>query len=132
MQKQNVDQACPYNPSCLGMCEWTDCPGAKVNASLRLPSTSKFEPHPTASKFEPHPTASTFEPHPTASKSATASKRFEFADEETLEKFSKGLTPANTGWSTKWALKVFELWQEERNKRFPGDKVPEDFQHSRP
>ena len=86
------------------MCDWTDC-GTKVKpqAQLHLPSTSKCEAHP-----------STFE-------------RFEFADEGTLEEFSKGLIPANTGRSTKWALKVFELWREQRNERFPNDTVPDDF-----
>ena len=85
-QKLNDDWACRYDPCCLGMCKWTDCIGAKINPQLHLPSTNEFEPHPTASKFEPHP---------------TANELFEFADEETLVKFSKGLTPANTGRSTK-------------------------------
>ena len=76
-QKLNDDWACRYNPCCLGMCKWTDCIGAKINPQLHLPSTNEFEPHPTANEL------------------------FEFADEETLVKFSKGLTPANTGRSTK-------------------------------
>ena len=87
------------------MCDWTGCTGTKVEpqAQLHLPSTSKCEPHPSMYK------------------------RFEFADEDTLEEFSKGLIPANTGRSTKWALKAFELWREQRNERFPDDTVPDDF-----
>ena len=102
--QQNVEQACPYDPFCLGMCEWTGCIGAKVNVKLHLPTTSTSEPH-----------------------LPDESERFDFVDEDTLEEFSKGLVLANTARSTKWALKVFELWREQRNERFPGDKIPEDF-----
>ena len=35
--------------------------------------------------------------------------------------------PVNAGRSTKWALKVFDLWREQRNERFPGDSVPDDY-----
>ena len=105
IMQQSQNQACPYDRFCLGMCDWTGCVGAKVKPQSQphLPATSKSEPH------------------------LPSCERFEFTDEETLEKLSKGLIPVNTDRSTKWALKVFELWSEQRNQRFPEDPVPGDF-----
>ena len=85
------------------MCEWTNCVGAKFKP--------QGYPHP--------PSVSENEPLPQS--------RFEFTDEDTFGELSKGLVPANTGRSTKWALKVFQLSCEQRNQRCPGDAIPEDF-----
>jgi hypothetical protein len=38
---------------------------------------------------------------------------------------SKGMIPANTDKSTKWALSNFDAWKDARDKRYPADKVPE-------
>ena len=40
---------------------------------------------------------------------------------------SKGMTPANTDKSTKWALSNFYAWKGARNRRHPSDQVPEDL-----
>ena len=59
------------------MCDWTGCIGAKIKPKAQLhlpiPSTSKSEPHPSTSE------------------------QFEFANNDTLEEYSKGLIPVNTG-----------------------------------
>ena len=36
MSKECVQQACSFSPFCLGMCEWTDCPGKGVNITPQL------------------------------------------------------------------------------------------------
>ena len=86
----------PFNPFCLGMCDWTGCIGAKVKppCQLNLPTTSKNEPH------------------------LPSCELFELANDETLETLSKGSKPVNTDRSTKRALKVFDLWCEERTEDF--------------
>ena len=81
--QQSFDQAFPHDPFCLGMCEWTACIRAKVNphGQLHLPTATVAN--------ETHP---------------QTRGQFEFSDDETLDKLSKVVTPANTGRSTKWAL----------------------------
>ena len=114
-------QACSYNPFCLGMCEWTDCPGA-----LQLDAT----PRPTCPRISAPPSNS---PAVTASSSLSShsslseSKRFKFATEEELSTFAKGLVPENTTRSTKWAMNNFSTWIKERNARYPASPVPDDI-----
>ena len=94
--------ACSFSPFCLGMCEWTDCPGQ--NSALGESSSS--------SSAE-------------AASSLSAPPRFtEFINDDEL---SKGLIPKNTAKNTKWALNSFEEWKNARNKKFPEDPVPEDL-----
>ena len=98
-------QACSKSPFCLGMCEWTGCEGAQgVN----------IEPRPQLLQSEPLLPAT----------SASKNQRFDFASDQQLSELSKGLIPANTSKSTKWAIKTFELWSEARNKSRPQDPVP--------
>lgn len=54
-------------------------------------------------------------------------QRFKFASEEQLTEFSKGLIPANTTKSTKWALKIFDLWREAQNQSNQEDAIPNDI-----
>ena len=48
-------------------------------------------------------------------------------DEQTREKASEGLKPANTEASTRWAIKNFTAWAENRRRLVPDDPVPEDL-----
>ena len=54
-------------------------------------------------------------------------ERFNFSSEDELQELSKGHVPANTARSTQWALKVFQLWKETRNERFPDNAVPDNL-----
>ena len=88
--------ACSYDPYCLGLCEWTDCPGA-----LQLEDTPR-PTYPLVSAPPPH------SPPATASSSSHSSlsvqpesTRFKFATKEDLSTFAKGLVPENTTRSTK-------------------------------
>ena len=114
--------ACSYDPYCLGLCEWTDCPGA-----LQLEDT----PRPTYALVSAPPPHS---PPATASSSSHSSLSvqpestwFKFATEEDLSTFAKGLVPENTTRSTKWALNTFSAWIKERNARYPANPVPDDI-----
>lgn len=104
------------NPYCLGMCEWTDCQPLPV-----LTTEPHLQPQ-TSAMQEPCPDelGSSKQPH-------LPSERFRFSSEETLLELAKGYTPANTCSSTKWALNVFELWKQARNKHHPEDPVPADL-----
>ena len=111
--------ACSYDPYCLGLCEWTDCPGA-----LQLEYTPR-PTYPLVSAPPPH------SPPATASSSSHSSlsvqpesTQFKFATEEDLSTFAKGLVPENTTRSTKWALNTFSAWIKERNARYPANPVP--------
>ena len=99
--------ACSYSPFCLGMCEFTDCPGYST-----LDESSTHTAGPSASGS------------PT---SLSAPPRFsEFMSDEQLSVLSKGLIPKNTAKSTKWALNTFEEWKIARNQQFPEDPVPDN------
>ena len=102
------DQACSFSPYCLGMCEWTGCPGASAAATSS--TFTNMELHPQTEAFQPLPV-----PRPVPSNSVTASclmltatppKRFCFATEDQLGELAKGYIPPNTNRQTKWALKV--------------------------
>ena len=114
MSKECVQQACSFSPFCLGMCEWTDCPGkGRVNIT----------PHPQAAAKD----------RPSTSSSATRkeilppTERFNYASEDELFQLSKGHIPANTVRSTERALKVFRMWKEARNERSPQNAVPDNL-----
>ena len=56
------------------------------------------------------------------------SERFStFVDDEQLAVLSKGVVPANTDKSTKWALANFDAWRKARNEKYPANPVPEDL-----
>ena len=112
--------ACPFSAFCLGMCEWTDCPGFKAK------TTPPNETLPTNTP----PTTDTMAAAPLSSSSLPngTSKRFStFVDDEQLAVLSKGVVPANTDKSTKWALANFEAWRRARNEKYPANPVPEDL-----
>ena len=104
-----------YNPFCLGMCEWTDCPGA-LNRPGGLGPSETMKPwlrHTRMTRLiQPRP-ASDGQPECFAS----------FVDDEKLSLLS---TPANTDKSTKWALSNFDSWKDARNRRHPTDRVLDD------
>ena len=101
------------NRYCLGMCEWTNCSG------------SELELHPTMStSLSPRPEIATSSSHQPLLQSE-CTDRFKFKKEEELFELFKGYTPANTNRSTKWALKVFDLWSQARNQHYPEDPIPE-------
>ena len=102
--------ACSYSPSCLGMCEWTDCPGTGAVSTLPRPATP-----PIVASLD------------RLTSPTSAVKRFKFAKEEELSQFTKGLVPQNTSKSTKWALNNFEAWMKSRNLSCPDNPVPEDI-----
>ena len=104
--------ACSYDPYCLGVCEWTDCPRALHNSPRPA-----VPPNSTTANYSTSPTPSV----------QTASKRFKFAEEEELSQFAKGLVPDNTNKSTKWALNNLEAWMKPRKTSYPDDPVPEDI-----
>ena len=109
--------ACSYDPYCLGLCEWTDCPGV-----LQLEDT----PHPTYLLVSVPPPHS---PPATASSSSHSSlsvqpesTRFKFATEEELSTFAKGLVPENSTRSTSldprpfWSRKARRVWGSDYTK----------------
>ena len=60
--------------------------------------------------------------------STQTSKRFgKFVGDEELSVLAKGVIPANTDKSTKWALPNFNAWKEARNREHPNNPVPEDL-----
>ena len=88
--KEAVPSACPIDPTFLGMCSWTNCPGNAdvVNFKPHLPSIE--EPHPFVSLLRIQPLPSV--------------ERFATVTDKELAKLSKGLIPANTAKTTNWAL----------------------------
>ena len=48
-------------------------------------------------------------------------------DKQTLEKASEGLKPGNTEANTRWAVKNFTAWAENRRRLVPDDPVPGDL-----
>ena len=114
---------CSYgsgNPSCLGMCEWSDC--------RPLPEPAEeSQPHLPTSLASPAPTVQPIASACGSKQPLLPSERFQFSSNEKLLELAKGYTPANTNNSTKWALKVFDLWRQARNCHSPEDPVPEDL-----
>lgn len=116
--------ACHYDPTCLGMCEWTGCPGALLDeANLELQSRPTTPPTNQAtgqSTCTASPVnvsteqARTLSPATSSSsltsKQQDSTQRFQFATEEELAELAKGLIPLNTSRSTTWALKTFIKW----------------------
>ena len=112
--------ACPYSAYCLGMCEWTDCPGALIQDDNTPPA-----PHPTDTPISAPPV--TFPPATSPTSLEPTAKRFKFASEQQLSELAKGLVPENTSKSTKWALNNFDAWLKARNVCHPDNPVPEDI-----
>ena len=109
-------QACPYDQFCLGLCEWTDCPG-QLTATPHpnnLPNSTPLSPAPTVAQAASSYTLDTNE---AAIDLPPSHERFSlFVDDEKLAVLSKGMIPANTDKSTKWALSNFDAWKDARNK----------------
>ena len=86
--------ACSYNPFCLGMCEWTDCPGALSRPGGPGPSETMATPHPDDTPNPAPPASARAEP---ATTSDVQPERFaSFVDDEKLALLSKGMTPVIT------------------------------------
>ena len=113
--------ACPYSNSCIGMCEWTDCPGALQFDTIGPHPTSEKQPHLLCANEQPRPSTSAEPSEP------LPQPRFQFASEQKLTELAKGLVPENTSKSTKWAVNNFEAWLTARNASHPEDLVPEDI-----
>jgi len=88
--------ACPFSKFCLGMCDWTDCPGLSTETT---PATDKTLP--ISASHSPCSSCTT-------SSSTLLSERFSnsFSDDE-LAVPSKGVPPANMDKSTRWASTNF-------------------------
>ena len=82
--------ACPFSKFCLGMCDWTNCPGLSMETT---PATDKTQPISAS-----HSLSSS---HTSTSSSALLSDRFSafFSDDE-YAVLSKGVVSANTDNST--------------------------------
>ena len=118
--------ACSSSPFCLGMCEWTDCPGSNEHSTHG--DISAHNVNKASSNGATPATASSAHASACSSIATPTNERFaEFIGDEELVQLGKGLIPANTSRCTKWALKTFELWRNARNQRFPDDCVPEDL-----
>lgn len=101
MSEECEQQACPFSPFCLGMC---NCPGVNLTP---LPQN------------EDRP--STVRTCAERNKILPPSNCFNFASEDKLVELANGHVPANTACSTEWVLKVFQMCKQARNKRFPFD-----------
>ena len=56
----------------------------------------------------------------------SAEDRFVFdIDDEELQKMKDGTCPVNTKKNNEWAMRTFELWCSQRNKRFSDEKCPD-------
>ena len=129
--------ACPRDPYCLGMCEYTGCINdpTPLDFTLPLPSDSSSPDPPlnsaTDSSHSPisadpplnctDPPLISADPPSTSTASASRgydrpsqTKRFKQATVEELSQLSKGFTPQNTDRSTRWALTNFQDWANER------------------
>ena len=98
------------------MCKWTNCLTMK-EVELHLTTSSSPRPEIMASG------SSSSSHQPLLPDECT--DHFQLKSNEELVELSKGYTPADTNRSTKWALKVFELWSQARNQCYPEDPVPE-------
>ena len=95
------------------MCEWTNC-STPEELELHLTTQTSLSPHPNIviSSSSSH--------QPLLPSECT--DRFQFKSKEELP---KGYMPANSNRSTKWALKVYDLWSQARNQQYPEDPIPE-------
>lgn len=63
----------------------------------------------------------------TGSVKLSADDRFVFdIDDEELSKMKEGTCPSNTLKNNEWAMRTFETWRSQRNKRFLEDKCPDN------
>lgn len=118
---------CPVYPSCLGMCDWTDClkdiDRAHPKVRAELPGHTSASSTNCLEKPQPLGEASRADvPIP-----PLKPQRFNFVSNEELSALSKGVVPVNTDKSTKWALSNFEAWRSARNVKHPTDQVPDDL-----
>ena len=64
------------------------------------------------------PSAYLFPPLTESLPTVDKTERFKFTTEESLAEFAEGVVPLSTSRSTKWALKNFSEWMEQRNSRY--------------
>ena len=115
-------ECCPGNsPFCLGMCEYTCCGTI---------STAKN----ASSSLEPKRKKLSLTKDKCKSKAPVLSPSTRFnciVTDEEATKFSKGVVPKNTSKSTSWAVRVFNEWIEQRNKRaqnqYPNDLLEKEY-----
>ena len=69
-------------------------------------------------------------PRPLAA-SATTDTRFQYVEEQTISKMSKPFVPPNTSKNTEWALKNFDSWLQQCNRKLGGDLCPVGIMHHR-
>ena len=140
-------QACPFGKFCLGMCDWTDCPGGRLASTSSTDLWTDHQATPdrghTPERLEPQPQREPLAPLPTNANHASPSicadlrtsstlepshERFStFVNDDELAVLSKGIVPVNTDKNTKWALSNFFAWKEARDKKYPDNPVPEDI-----
>ena len=113
--------ACPFSSTCLGLCEWTGCPGADTNVTTATPTTAA--PTTTMRSAITSHTSCT----PAGSSTGSSTRFAAFVTDEQVAALSKGVTPANTDKTTKWAMSNFEAWKLARNQKHPDDQVPDDL-----
>ena len=80
--------ACPYSEYCIGMCEFTECPGA-----LQLESAKPHLPTSTGTRVrvENGPASSPSVTAGQPSRSVSTTERFEYASEQELTELVKDL-----------------------------------------
>ena len=106
--------ACPFDRTCLGMCEWTGCPGQYFNgqeADSASASEQAVEPPPPKRPHLNELLQVSNQPLPLPA----ATSRFGFSNEKELEQLAQGLVPKATSNNTQWALKNFSQWKVQRN-----------------
>ena len=112
--------ACPFSSTCLGLCEWTGCPGADTNVTTATPTTAAPYYYRAQRKYKPDLLYCSRKFH--RQLHPLCSVRYRRASRS-----SKGITPANTDKTTKWAMSNFEAWKLARNQKHPDDQVPDDL-----
>lgn len=108
--------ACPFDKFCLGMCDWTDCPGLAM-----------MENTPTVAQPQPSCSSHTSNPSSTLHHERQRERFTTFVNDDELAVLSKGVVPASTDKSTRWALANFSAWKKARNEKYPSNPVPENL-----
>ena len=89
--------ACPFWSTCLGLCEWTGCPGADTNLTTVTPTCTTATPTTTMHCASTYHTSGTAAGRSTGSSSCFAA----FITNEQVAALSKVVTPANINKTTK-------------------------------
>ena len=87
-------QACPYDPFCLGLCEWTDCPG-QLTAMPHPNNPPNSAPPSPATMIAQAPGSHTLDFSKAAIGLPPSHERFSsFVEDEKLAVLCKGMIPA--------------------------------------